>query len=138
VDSRLNSAQASWHGWSADAPPPAIAPFDATKAREHQAAWANYLKLPVEHTNSIGMKFVFIPPGEFIMGSTEAEIAEVLSIYKDVTHVQMCTRSEAPQHKVILTQPIYLGVTEVTQKDYRTVMNSNPSNFASTGSRKMS
>ena len=37
---------------------------------EHQEAWAKHLGVPVEYTNSIGMKFVLIPPGEFMMGST--------------------------------------------------------------------
>ena len=27
-----------WHGWPADAPPPAIAPFDAAQAKQHQQA----------------------------------------------------------------------------------------------------
>ena len=27
--------------------------------------WARHLGVPVEYTNSIGMKFVLIPPGEF-------------------------------------------------------------------------
>jgi hypothetical protein len=43
------------------APPPAIAPFDAKKAKEHQEAWAKHLGVPVEITNSIGMKLVLIP-----------------------------------------------------------------------------
>jgi len=51
------------------APPPAVAPFDAKKAKEHQAAWAKHLGVPAEMTNSIGMKLVLIPPGEFTMGS---------------------------------------------------------------------
>jgi hypothetical protein len=38
-------------------PPPAVAPFDAKKAKEHQAAWAKHLGVPVELTNSIGTKF---------------------------------------------------------------------------------
>ena len=38
-------------------PPLAIAPFDAAKAKEHQAAWAKHLGVPVEITNSIGTKF---------------------------------------------------------------------------------
>lgn len=38
-------------------PPIAVAPFDATQARQHQDAWANHLGVPVEFTNSIGMKF---------------------------------------------------------------------------------
>ena len=46
--------------WPADAPPPAVAPFDAEQAKQHQQAWADYLELPVEYTNSIGMKFVLI------------------------------------------------------------------------------
>ena len=58
-----------WHGWPADAPKPAIAPFDAEQAKKHQEAWAKYLGVPVEYTNSIGMKFRLIPPGEFLMGA---------------------------------------------------------------------
>ena len=64
-------------GYGPDAPPPAIAPFDEKKAKEHQAAWAKYLGVPVEMTNSIGMKFVLIPPGEFDMGTTDADLRQV-------------------------------------------------------------
>ena len=49
-------------------PPLAIAPFDADQAKKHQQAWADYLGVPVEITNSIGMMLVLIPPGEFLMG----------------------------------------------------------------------
>ena len=34
--------------------------------------------VPVEVENSIGMKMVLIPPGEFMMGSSEAEQARFL------------------------------------------------------------
>ncbi len=66
------------------------------------------------------------------MGSTPEEIAAAL---KDVDpsdkHWQECIQSEAPQHKVILTQPVYLGVNEVTQAEYEKVMMGvNPSHFA--------
>ena len=126
-----------WHGWPADAPAPAIAPFDAAQAKKHQEEWAAYLKLPVEYINSLGMKFRLIPPGEFLMGSTAAEIEVAL---KDVDlkdkHWQEYIKSEAPQHKVILTQAIYLGVNEVTQKEYEAVMQATPSHFASTGPGK--
>jgi serine/threonine-protein kinase len=122
----------AWQGWSADAPPPAIAPFDAEQAKKHQYEWADYLNLPVEHTNSIGMQFILIPPGEFMMGGTGAEIEDALKFIND-KYWQECIRSEAPQHKVILTQPIYLGVHEVRQKDYEAMMGGNPSSFAKTG-----
>src|SRR4029450_1387494 len=86
-----------------------------------------------EYTNSIGMKFVLIPPGEFTMGSTPAEIEEALPCVGDDTYLQACIRSEAPQHKVILTQAIYLGMHEVTQAQYEKVMVQNPSHYAATG-----
>ena len=37
------------------APAIAVAPFDAAQAKQHQEAWADYLGVPVEATNSIGM-----------------------------------------------------------------------------------
>ncbi|MEX0610559.1 MAG: bifunctional serine/threonine-protein kinase/formylglycine-generating enzyme family protein [Pirellulales bacterium] len=124
---------ALWHGWPADAPQPAIAPFDAAQARQHQREWANYLKLPVEYENSIGMHFVLIPPGEFLMGSTPEEIEAAVAFAGKHGHWKEGIRSEAPQHKVILTQPIYLGVHEVTQAQYEQVLGQNPSYFAPMG-----
>ena len=120
----------------ASKPAPAKVPFDAKQARAHQEAWAKHLGLPVEYTNSIGMKFVLIPPGEFSMGSTPAEIEEALKFVGEDKHFTDCIKSEAPQHKVILTQPVYLGVHEVTQGAYETVMGQNPSHFAPMGAGK--
>ncbi len=129
-------ANTGWHGWPADAPKPAIAPFDAVQAKQHQEEWAAYLKVPVEHTNSLGMKFRLIPPGEFLMGSTPAEIEAGLKIAGDDKLWQDHRRSET-QHQVILTKPIYLGVHEVTQKQYAAMMGKNPSSFAATGSEAL-
>ena len=123
---------------TADAPPPAIAPFDAAQARQHQAAWAKHLGVPVEYTNSIGMKFRLIPPGEFLMGSTPEEIEEGLKAAGENPTWRRYLRSEGPRHKVSLTQPIFLGVHEVTQRQYMQVMGMNPSEFAPTGARKES
>ncbi|MCR9119699.1 MAG: SUMF1/EgtB/PvdO family nonheme iron enzyme, partial [bacterium] len=125
-----------WHGWPADAPAPAIAPFDAKQAKQHQQAWADYLKVPVETTNTIGMKFVLIPPGEFLMGSTPEEIKEDLQLVGGDAYRPDFIKSAAPRHKVILSQAIYLGVNEVTQAEYAKVIGTNPSHFASTGSGK--
>ena len=71
------------NGNSRPAPPPAVAPFDAKKAKEHQEAWAKHLGVPVEITNSIGMKLVLIPPGEFEMGSPKELIEEELKAHGD-------------------------------------------------------
>jgi formylglycine-generating enzyme required for sulfatase activity len=67
-----------------------------------------------EITNSIGMKLVLIPKGKFTMGSPESEKGR----QKDET-----------QHEVTISKDYYLGVYEVTQSEYKQVMNKNPSNF---------
>lgn len=122
----------SWQGWPVDAPKPAIAPFDADQAKKFQEAWATYLKVPVEYTNPSGMKFRLIPPGEFVRGSTDDQIQAALKDTQ-VDWFQDHIRSEAPQHKVILTQPFYLGIHEVTQGHYEKLMGKNPAYFSKTG-----
>jgi formylglycine-generating enzyme required for sulfatase activity len=112
-----------------NAPPPAIAPFDALQAKRHQEAWAKHLGTDMEITNTIGMKLRLIPPGEFTMGSTQEEIDELLQAINDAP-------SEGPQHRVKLAQPFYLGSYEVTQQQYQELMGVNPSHFSPTGPRK--
>ena len=63
-------------------------------------------------TNSIGMKLVLIPAGEFMMGSPEGERGR--------------SDDEGPQHRVRFTRPFYLGTTEVTQAQWQAVMRTNP------------
>jgi formylglycine-generating enzyme required for sulfatase activity len=114
-------------------PPLAVAPFSAAEAKEHQRRWAEYLQVPVETTNSIGMKFVLIPPGEFMMGSSEQEVAWASQEGKkrapnDRVFFQNILR-EMPQHRVKITKPIYLAIYHVTQSEYERVMGVNPSAF---------
>ena len=101
-----------------EAPPPAIAPFTAEQARQHQEAWAEYLGVPVEYENSLGMKFMLIPPGEFTMGSTEEEIAKGLAGEAN-SRPMAWIRSEGPQHRVKITKPFYLGAHEITVGQFR-------------------
>jgi formylglycine-generating enzyme required for sulfatase activity len=121
---------AGWHGWPADAPPPAIAPFDAAQAAAHQDAWADYLNVPVEYANTIGMKFRLVPPGEFLMGSTPEEIEGGMPSVGQDAQQREYIRSEGPKHRVILTQPFYLGIHEVAQADYAAVRGINPAHHA--------
>lgn len=120
--------QELWPG----APPPAVAPFDAKKARQHQEAWAKHLGGPVEYTNSIGMKFRLIPPGEFMMGSTKLERQLALEDARATNDQASIKRidTEGPQHQVRITKPFYLGVYEVTQGEYEHVVEMNPSHFS--------
>jgi len=71
-------------------------------------------------TNSIGMKFVYIEPGSFDMGSPSDEPGR---------------RNNEIQHKVILTQGYYMQTTEVTQGQWRSVMGNNPSRFKDCGDK---
>jgi formylglycine-generating enzyme required for sulfatase activity len=61
--------------------------------------------------NSLGMVFVRIPAGEFMMGSQDGDY------------------DEKPAHLVRISQPFYLGKYEVTQGQWYAVMGSNPGHF---------
>ncbi|HMO92659.1 MAG TPA: SUMF1/EgtB/PvdO family nonheme iron enzyme [Pirellulaceae bacterium] len=87
------------------------APFSVVVARESQQRWSDYLQTQVTIENSIGMELVLIPPGEFMMGSTDAENG---------------LDGEKPQHRVQISQPFLLGRTEVTQKQWKSVMGTEP------------
>ena len=113
-------------------PPLAIAPFDEKSAKQHQAAWAKHLNVPVLWTNSIGMRFALIPPGEFDMGSTEEDVARLLQEAKQDTASRWYLnriRGQAPQHRVRITRSYYVGIYEVTQAEYERVMGTEPSHF---------
>jgi formylglycine-generating enzyme required for sulfatase activity len=61
-------------------------------------------------TNSLGMEFVYISPGTFMMGSPSNEPGR---------------DNDEKQHRVTLTQGFYMQTTEVTQGQWKTVMGSN-------------
>jgi formylglycine-generating enzyme required for sulfatase activity len=76
-------------------------------------------KAPNLVSNSVGMKLVQVPVGEFLMGSPDADMA--------------ASDDEKPQHRVKITKPFYMGVFEVTQTEYETVTGENPSYFSKAG-----
>ncbi|MBX7259989.1 MAG: SUMF1/EgtB/PvdO family nonheme iron enzyme, partial [Candidatus Hydrogenedentes bacterium] len=66
---------------------------------------------PNEHlfiTNSLGMKLVYVPPGEFRMGAASTE--------------KGANPEEAPQHSVRILNGYYLGCFEVSVGEYDRVM----------------
>jgi formylglycine-generating enzyme required for sulfatase activity len=119
----------AWTGWPKDAPAPAIAPFDAANAKTHQEAWAKHLGVPVEYTNSIGMKFMLIPPGEFTMGCTQAEI-DLIKLQEGNKDMQAIQRQELaqsmPSHRVTITRPFYIQTHEVTNGIYQKILGKLP------------
>ncbi len=78
--------------------------------------------LPKQITNSIGMKFVLVPAGTFIMGSSPDEAGR--------------SGDEGPQHEVTITRPFYLAIYPVTQAQYQNIMRNNPSHFCRSGRGK--
>jgi eukaryotic-like serine/threonine-protein kinase len=123
-----------------DAPPTAVAPFDAEQAKQHQQEWADYLGVPVEQEIIVGkdedgqevaLTMVLIPPGEFMMGSSEEERARFLEEARAGKESIAIIRipSEGPQHRVRITRPFYLGKYEVTQAQWQAVLGNNPSQF---------
>ena len=95
--------------------PGAAKPPDDPKRTEVVKGW------PKEIDNSIGMKLVRIPTGKFTMGSPNGEK----------------NRSEdEEQHEVEITKEFWLGIHEVTQKEFKAVMGYNPSYFSKDGEGK--
>jgi formylglycine-generating enzyme required for sulfatase activity len=69
---------------------------------------------PKHFTNSLGMKFVWLPPGTFLMGSRKEEEG------RDKLDMQ---------RRVTLTKGFYIAVTTVTQDQWQALMGNNPSHF---------
>ena len=68
----------------------------------------------------LGMEFVWIPAGEFLMGSPSHEEGR---------------DSDERQHEVRISQGFWMGKYEVTQGEWEAVMGGNPSDFESCGAR---
>ncbi|MFH1378466.1 MAG: formylglycine-generating enzyme family protein [Planctomycetota bacterium] len=75
-------------------------------------------KLVLLLDNNINIELMHIPSGSFIMGS-ETNLNEKDSDFHEY----------GPQHKVIITKPFFISKFEVTQEQYRHIMNINPSYF---------
>lgn len=86
--------------------------------------------------NSIGLELVFIPPGEFLMGSSDSEIDDVMAECQKAN--LECERKwfvpETPKHAVTLKGGFWLGRFEVTQGQWQAVMGANPSEHVDCGS----
>ena len=67
------------------------------------------------YTNSIGMEFVLIPSGNFMMGADK--------------NLEGVHRAETPRHRVTISKAFYLGKFEVTQSQWVAVMGHNPSSL---------
>jgi formylglycine-generating enzyme required for sulfatase activity len=102
-------------------PPPLGTKPDWTKPKESRSvkkstASVTVQKAPLQQTikNTIGMEFVLIPAGKFMMGGRANSF-------------------ERPPHIVTLSQPFYFQTTQVTQGQWQKVIGDNPSYFKDCG-----
>ncbi len=96
---------------------PAAPVLDAAQAKQLQELSARTLGAAVEIENSAGMKFRFVPAGQFLMGSPDTE-------------PDRRAEREGPRHLVAIARPYYLGAHEVTQEQYQKVTGQNPAHFS--------
>src|SRR3954464_2796806 len=71
-----------------------------------------------ETANSLGMKLVLIPPGEFLMGSGDSG-EQLHKAYPQYGHKPAYYDDELPQHRVRITKAFYFGKYEVTNAQFR-------------------
>ena len=95
------------------------------KVSPEQVAAAKKLGVPVALENSVGMRFVLIPPGTFMMGSRDSA-AEVARRCAMPNAQAGWFYDEHPRHKVTLTGAFYMATDEVTQGCYGAVTNPEP------------
>jgi formylglycine-generating enzyme len=88
---------------------PALAQTDPSTRQANQ---------PKEIVNSIGMKLVLIPPGQFMMGGGESaeDLVKAFAAYKRKPEF---FKDEYPGHLVRITKPFYMGMYEVTVGDFK-------------------
>jgi formylglycine-generating enzyme required for sulfatase activity len=78
-------------------------------------------QIPDSYTNSLGIEFILVPAGEFMMGAVPQD--------------KEADDDEKPQHKVRITKPFYMGKYPVTQEEWEKLMGNNPSEFKKAGKR---
>lgn len=73
---------------------------------------------PDVFTNKLGMRFILIPAGSFMMGSPESEMGR---------------QWNETLHRVVISKSFYMGETEVTQGQWEKLVGFNPSAFPNLG-----
>jgi formylglycine-generating enzyme len=102
-------------------------------------------------TNSIGMEFIRIKPGTMVVGEFQPPYPTPEDTIKNGPHPyimwmgdgrsynadefrlakEMATRDSQPGFKISIDKEFYIGRYEVTQREWKRVMGSNPSYFKS-------
>ena len=90
------------------------------KLKEVEVAGPKQREAGESWINSLGMEFVWIPAGNFLMGSPKNEEGR---------------EHHERQHEVRISEGFWIGKYEVTQGEWEAVMGTNPSHFSNRGLR---
>ncbi|HUE13740.1 MAG TPA: family 16 glycoside hydrolase, partial [Planctomycetaceae bacterium] len=98
-----------------------VAPFDELAAKDAQKKWAGHLGSPVMITNTTGMHMTLIPPGRFDMGSAETaeKLSQAFPAEAATKRADLEPLGERPMHRVTISKPFYLGIYEVTKRQFK-------------------
>lgn len=102
---KLRKLEAATH------PSPSKPTGSDTSSRPPVTSKTGTLSPGMQVEGAVGIKLVFIPAGEFQMGSENGD------------------SEQKPVHRVQITEPFWMGKYEVTQAQWEAVMGRNPSNF---------
>ena len=90
------------------------------KLRDLESAVRTRREVEESWINSLGMEFMWIPAGQFLMGSPEDEEGR---------------DADERQHEVRISEGFWMKKYEVTQGEWESVMGANPSRFLDCGPR---
>jgi len=97
-------------------------PFNAKEAAKRQDETAKALGIPMEMTldlaDKVQMKFILIPAGRFMMGSTKQDMDLAHQLNVKYGNKEGIYDSEMPQHEVTLTKPFYMSIYHVTKAQF--------------------
>ena len=104
------------------------------KVSAEQKAAATKLGVPVAFENEIGMRFVLIPPGTFMMGSRDpaAEVARRCAMPNAQAGWFW---DEHPRHKVTVAEAFYMSIHEVTLGNIEKLAGAKPPKKAKKGKK---
>lgn len=74
------------------------------------------------YSNALGMSFVKIPAGEFIMGSQDLDSV----VFELPDGDESAVSDEIPAHRVVFPEGFYMGKTEVTREQWVALMATRP------------
>ncbi|HEV2972268.1 MAG TPA: formylglycine-generating enzyme family protein [Pirellulales bacterium] len=105
--------------WSADRAKPEPASPGAVAVRDDTS---NIRAAAETITNSIGLKLIKIPAGEFMMGSHES-LDEMKKTFTQYEPRRFNHTDEYPVHRVRITRPFYMGIYSVTRGQFQQFVN---------------